>query len=61
MASHIRRLVAQQIVETVKDVCGHDINYIDPNGIIFASTTRSESEPITKSAVRWYRPARPLK
>lgn len=38
MASHIRRLVAQQIVETVKDVCGHDINYIDPNGIIFAST-----------------------
>ena len=34
----IRKSVAQQIVETVKDVCSRDINFIDPNGIIFAST-----------------------
>lgn len=37
----IRKSVAQQIVETVKDVSGHDINFIDRNGIIFASTDRS--------------------
>jgi carbohydrate diacid regulator len=29
---------AQQIVDTVKDVCGHDINYISTQGIIIAST-----------------------
>ena len=38
MKRQIRKDVAQQIVETVKDVSGHDINFIDPNGIIFAST-----------------------
>ncbi len=38
MAQYIRKNVAQQIVETVKDVSGHDINFIDKNGIIFAST-----------------------
>lgn len=38
MAARIRPQIAQQIVETVKDFCGHDINFIDKNGIIFAST-----------------------
>lgn len=38
MKGQIRKVVAQQIVETVKDVSGRDINYIDRNGIIFAST-----------------------
>lgn len=38
MRRQIRKSVAQQIVETVKDVSGHDINFIDQNGIIFAST-----------------------
>lgn len=38
MKRRIRKSVAQQIVETVKDVSGHDVNFIDQNGIIFAST-----------------------
>ncbi len=38
MALSIKREVAQQIVEAVKDVCSHDINFIDSKGIIFAST-----------------------
>lgn len=38
MAIHINRDLAQQIVHTVKDVCGRDVNFIDRSGIIFAST-----------------------
>lgn len=38
MRQRLHKRVAQQIVRTVKDVSGQDINYIDPNGIIFAST-----------------------
>ena len=38
MALSIKQSVAQQIVEAVKDVAGHDINFIDVKGIIFAST-----------------------
>jgi len=38
MAQYISKRVAQQIVETVKDVCNHNINFIDTKGIIFAST-----------------------
>ena len=38
MALSIRQEVAQQIVEAVKDVCSHDINFIDSKGIIYAST-----------------------
>lgn len=38
MAQRIRKSTAQQIVETVKDVSGFDINFIDRDGIIFAST-----------------------
>lgn len=38
MARIIRRRIAQQIVETVRDVCNHNINFIDTKGVIFAST-----------------------
>ena len=34
MARIIRRRVAQQIVETVRDVCNHNINFIDTKGVI---------------------------
>lgn len=33
--------LAQQIVETVKDVCGQNINFIDCNGFIYASTSEA--------------------
>ncbi len=38
MALTIKQDVAQQIVEAVKDVCSHDINFINSEGIIYAST-----------------------
>lgn len=38
MAAQLHLHLAQQIVETLKTVCDHDINYIDPEGIITAST-----------------------
>ena len=41
MATVIQKRTAQKIVDTVKDVCGHDINFIDSNGVIFASTDTS--------------------
>lgn len=34
----ISKNIAQNIVETVKEFCGYDINFIDTNGYIFAST-----------------------
>jgi len=34
----INKRLAQQIVDTLKDVCGYDINFIDHTGVIFAST-----------------------
>ena len=37
----VRKRVAVQIVQAVKDVCGHDINFIDPSGVIFTSTDPS--------------------
>lgn len=40
MVLSIKKEVAQQIVEAVKDVCSHDINFIDTKGIIFASTNK---------------------
>ena len=36
--NRIDQAAAQQIVETVKEVCGHDVNCISPEGIILAST-----------------------
>lgn len=38
MSQTIQQKIAQQIVEAVKDVCEHDINFIDTKGVIFAST-----------------------
>ena len=40
MALSIKQEIAQQIVEAVKDVCAHDINFINSKGIIFASTNK---------------------
>ena len=34
----IHKKTAQQIVDTVKDVCGFDINFIDSRGLVLAST-----------------------
>ena len=41
MLLKISQKTAQQIVETVSDVCGHNINYIDLNGNIYASTDKT--------------------
>ncbi len=38
MITSVDNLLAQQIVNTVKDFCGYDINFINRTGIIFAST-----------------------
>ncbi|RDU24650.1 CdaR family transcriptional regulator [Anaerosacchariphilus polymeriproducens] len=38
MPAEINQKIAQQIVETVKDVCGHNVNFMNTDGIIFAST-----------------------
>lgn len=38
MITSVDSTLAQQIVETVKDVCGYDINFIRSSGVIFAST-----------------------
>ncbi len=38
MVVQIDSALAQQIVDTVKSVCGHDINFIDTSGFIIAST-----------------------
>ena len=38
MITTVSRTLAQQIVNTVQDICGHDINFINRKGIIFAST-----------------------
>ena len=37
----ISQKTAQQIVEAVKDVCGYDVNYIDLDGKIHASTNKA--------------------
>lgn len=41
MITTVSRTLAQQIVSTVHDICGHDINFINKKGIIFASTDES--------------------
>lgn len=38
MITSVNRSLAEQIVNTIKDVCNHDINFIDRSGIILAST-----------------------
>lgn len=49
MQIKIDHSLATQIVNTVKDVCGQDVNFIDQSGIIFASTNPKELELSTKS------------
>lgn len=44
MITQIDRTLALQIVNTVKDVCGQDINFINKSGIIFASTNSERME-----------------
>jgi len=41
MITKINKKLAQQIVNTVKDVCGQDINFISETGTIFASTNEN--------------------
>ena len=41
MITRISNNLAQQIVNTIKDVCSYDINFINPSGIIIASTNAS--------------------
>ena len=41
MTPYITRTLAQQIVETVRDLCGQNVNFIDCSGTIFASTDES--------------------
>ena len=41
MTPYISRNLAQQIVDTVKDLCGQNVNFIDRSGKIFASTDES--------------------
>lgn len=41
--------LAQQIVDTIHDVCGYDINFINPEGRIYASTDPERSAPSMKS------------
>lgn len=38
MPARIQTHLAQQIVDTLKTICSHDINFIDPDGRISAST-----------------------
>ena len=41
MTPYITRALAQQIVDTVRDLCGQNVNFIDCSGTIFASTDES--------------------
>ncbi len=41
MAAIFNQKTAQQVVETVREVCGYHINYIDTDGYILASTDES--------------------
>ena len=40
MAQMIHKQLANQIVNTLKSICEHDINFIDVNGKIYASTDK---------------------
>lgn len=41
MTPYITKALAQQIVDTVRDLCGQNVNFIDCSGMIFASTDES--------------------
>jgi len=42
--AEISKKTAQQIVDSVKDVCGHDVNFIQPDGSILASRLSGQKE-----------------
>ena len=47
MITKIDRELAEQIVNTIKDVCDHDINFIAPSGIILSEPfTRLDNRPL---------------
>ena len=48
----IDRTLAAQVVNTVKDVCGRDVNFINQYGIIFASTDPERVGTFHESAIR---------
>lgn len=41
MAFEITKNLANQIIHTMEEVCGHSINFIDKNGKIYASTNQT--------------------
>lgn len=43
MSHPVRKHIAQQIVDSIKNICDHDINFIDTDGIIYASTDASRT------------------
>ncbi|MBR6119582.1 MAG: hypothetical protein IKQ04_04600 [Oscillospiraceae bacterium] len=49
MSQVIHMLLAQQIVDTLKTVCDHDINFIDPEGVIRAGAAPTEGASWTES------------
>lgn len=48
----IDRTLAAQVVNTVKDVCGRDVNFINQSGIIFASTDPERIGTFHEIAIR---------
>lgn len=52
MDNPIDKKLAQQIVATVKDVCGQNVNFIDHTGIIYASTDEKRIGSFMKSENR---------
>ncbi len=52
MPLRIQTQLAQQIVDTLKTICSHDINFIDVGGRIAASTDPARWAVITTAAAR---------
>lgn len=48
MITHISHTLAQQIVNTIKDVCSYDINFINPSGLLSPVPILPESEPFMR-------------
>ena len=52
MTPYITRVLAQQIVNTVKDLCGQNVNFIDCSGTILPTPPNPASECSMKSDSR---------
>ena len=57
----IDRTLAAQFVNTVKDVCGRDVNLSTSMALSLPVRTRKESAPFMKSAIRQPLQAKPLR